>query len=256
MNEDVGNEFMRLVDIMSRLRRSCPWDAEQTPASLRQYVIEEAYEVVEAIEGGDTADLREELGDLLLQVIFQAEIADERGLFHVTDVLRTLSEKLIRRHPHVFGDVAVSGSADVLDNWEQIKREEKVDAARLESVPRTLPALLRAARVISKCQRTGLALAPAEEITGELPRLVGELVAPDPGLSPEGFEHRLGQALLLLAGLGQRREVNPEDALRGVLDRAIERLHAFEETLSAEGRDLEGLSDEQKRRLSEDLRAP
>lgn len=248
MTSQTQHEFLRLLDIMKRLRRDCPWDSEQTPESLRQYVIEEAYEVVEAIERGNVADLQEELGDLILQVVFQSEIAGETGLFGIEDVLRGINEKLVRRHPHVFGEVAVSGADEVVQNWEQIKRREKTDTARLDGVPRALPALLRAARIISKCRRAGLDLAPdataGRKAAADVQALV-EAGAPD--------EARIGAALFALAGWVQDRGINPEDALRTFTDRLVERLHRFETRLADAGRSLEDLSPEERRRLADDL---
>jgi MazG family protein len=246
MMDRAEREFVRLVEIMKCLRRGCPWDREQTPESLRQYIIEEAYEVVEAIEGGDVGDLREELGDLMLQVVFQSELAREGGRFDIADVLAGINEKLVRRHPHVFADTDVAGSEEVLQNWEAIKREEKLEAARLSGVPRALPSLQRAARVIEKCRRFGLELAP-----GEPEAALGEAAARE----GEGEERavRLGRLLFEVAGACEKLEVNPEDALRGFVDGLIESLHAREEELWREGRRLEDLPEAERTRLAEEL---
>jgi len=154
---------------MDRLRSpgGCPWDAEQTHASLAPYAIEEAYEVAEAAERGDAEHLREELGDLLLQVVFHARVAQEDATspFDVADVIRGLVDKLIRRHPHVFGDVVVTGAAEVNANWDRIKGEEKARDGLLGGVPLALPALVRAQKAISRAQRVGTA-APAQPADG------------------------------------------------------------------------------------------
>ena len=144
--------FAELVETIRRLRApgGCPWDREQTPASLKPFIIEESYEVIDAIDGGDPAAIREELGDLLLQIMLQAQIASEDGRFDIADVVRGLTEKMIGRHPHVFGDTAVSGSGEVLVNWEKLKREEKRGRGLFDGLPAELPGLLRAARFLCR----------------------------------------------------------------------------------------------------------
>lgn len=163
--EAAGSAFAELVAVMDRLRSpgGCPWDAEQTHASLAPYAIEEAYEVAEAAERGDGEHLREELGDLLLQVVFHARVAEEDATapFDVADVIGGLVEKLVRRHPHVFGDVVVAGAAEVSANWDRIKGEEKPRDGLLDGVPLALPALVRAQKAISRARRAGTA-APAQ----------------------------------------------------------------------------------------------
>jgi XTP/dITP diphosphohydrolase len=162
LTQAAGSAFAELVAVMDRLRSpgGCPWDAEQTHASLAPYAIEEAYEVAEAAERGDAQDLREELGDLLLQVVFHARVAEEDATeaFDVADVIRGLVEKLIRRHPHVFGDLVVSGAAEVNANWDRIKGEEKTRDGLLDGVPLALPALVRAQKAMSRARRVGTAV--------------------------------------------------------------------------------------------------
>ena len=155
-----GRAFDDLLQVMHRLRRpgGCPWDAEQTHRSLKPYLIEEAYEVIEAIDLGDDTDLSVELGDLLLQIVFHAEIASEQDRFSILDVIRNIHEKMLRRHPHVFGDTVVSGTNEVLRNWSRIKAEERKgqkDRSALAGVPRAMPALLRAQRLGEKAEHAG-----------------------------------------------------------------------------------------------------
>src|SRR5262249_11721933 len=158
MTESSGLLFERLLGIMAQLRGpgGCPWDREQTSNSLKPYLIEEAYEVLEALDG-DGSHLQEELGDLLFQVVFHSQVAAERGDFTMRDVLHRLNEKMVRRHPHVFGDVVVDTPTEVLAQWEALKQREATDAGRMRSVidgvPRTLPALLRAQRTQAKAAR-------------------------------------------------------------------------------------------------------
>jgi MazG family protein len=146
MADSAGAKFERLLDIMRTLREpgGCPWDREQTHASLRPFVLEETYEVLEAIEHGTPDQLREELGDFLFEAVFLSRISEEAGDFDIGGVIDAICDKLVRRHPHVFGDTKVSGSAEVLKNWEQIKAVEKKDRGALEGIPTAMPALLRA----------------------------------------------------------------------------------------------------------------
>lgn len=156
----MGEELARLIEVMDRLRSpgGCPWDAEQTHHSLARHVIEEAYELAEAIEGGTREDLREELGDVLLQVVFHARLAQEHPTepFGIDDVAATLTEKLVARHPHVFGDVSVSGADEVHANWERIKGEAKNRDSVIDGIPTALPALQRAQKVLSRAVRAGI----------------------------------------------------------------------------------------------------
>lgn len=187
-----------LVAVMDRLRSpgGCPWDAEQTHATLLPHAIEEVHEVVEAVETGDRDGLREELGDLLLQVVFHARIAQEHSdrPFDLDDVARTVTEKLVRRHPHVFGDVQVSGAEQVHANWDRIKRAEKRRESALDGIPPTLPALARAQKVLTRIRRSGLA------------------VEPEPG--PE-----VGDRLLALVAEAERDGLDAEQELRAAVRR-------------------------------------
>jgi len=190
--------LIRLVEVMKKLRADCPWDAEQTHESLIRYQLEESYEFIEAVESGNRADLKEELGDLLLQVYFHAEIADEDQSepFNIDDVAAGVADKLIARHPHVFGDVKVSSSADVKRNWEEIKNEEKGRTQFDEGVPIGQPALPLAAKLILRAQKNGLNLPQANQ--------------PESGAN----ENALGDALLSLISWAVERDIDPEAALR------------------------------------------
>src|SRR5437868_1463046 len=217
--EQRGEAYVRLVEIMQRLLApdGCPWDREQSPATLRRYVLEEACEVIDAIEDGDTDSLREELGDLLLQVVFLGELMRNEGRFGPDDVVRAIADKLVRRHPHVFADVEVKGAGDVLKNWERIKAAEKKDRGLLESVPRSLPALVRAQRVGEKVERVGFdwpdargSRAKVAEELGELDRAIAE---GDKGR----IEGELGDVLFALVNLARHVDVDAEGALRGTI---------------------------------------
>ncbi|MEY3346563.1 MAG: hypothetical protein RIR40_288 [Actinomycetota bacterium] len=190
--------LIRLVEVMKKLRTDCPWDAEQTHESLIRYQLEESYEFIEAVESGNRADLKEELGDLLLQVYFHAEIADEdeREPFNIDDVAAGVVDKLIARHPHVFGDVKVNSSADVKRNWEEIKNEEKGRTQFDEGVPIGQPALPLAAKLILRAEKNGLNLPPTTQ--------------PASGVD----ENSLGDAFLSLISWAVERDIDPEAALR------------------------------------------
>jgi MazG family protein len=240
-----GDAFRDLVRVMAKLRApdGCPWDAKQTHDSLARHLLEETYEVLEAIDANDLAGLREELGDLVLQVIFHSEIAYEEGAFTVADVLDDLRAKLIKRHPHVFGDVEVSGSDEVLANWEKIKRSEKGTGV-LEGIPKALPALARAAKVHRRALQVGFRWQGLEgfldKLDEELAELRAELHAPSREVAR--IEEELGDVLFMVASLAQHLDVEPETALRQMLDRFTTRFEAMEGQAQAEGRELESLS--------------
>ena len=223
--EQRGELFTCLVELMRRLLApdGCPWDREQSYDSLRRYVLEEACEVIDAIDGGDFQQLSEELGDLALQVAFLAELGRRDGHFGPDDVMRGICEKLIRRHPHVFGDVEVSGSADVVRNWEAIKREEKGARGLLDSVPRSLPALDRAQRLTQKAARVGFDWPDAASVRAKLDEELHELDdAIGQGDAAE-LEHELGDVLFALVNLARHHGVDAGSALRRTANRFADR---------------------------------
>lgn len=210
--DQASDQLGRLVATMDRLRSpgGCPWDAEQTHESLVPYAIEETYELVDAIESGDRSHMREELGDLLLQVVFHTRLAQEHATdpFDIQDVARGITDKLIARHPHVFADLDVSSMAELEDNWERLKQAEKQRKGLLDGVPPGLPALSRVSKVHSRAKKAGL----ADLLTG-LSAHVGEH-GPDPTFRDEA---ELGEALVAVALAGARRGLDPETALRSAL---------------------------------------
>jgi tetrapyrrole methylase family protein / MazG family protein len=231
----------RLLAIMARLRGpgGCPWDREQTLASLRPYVLEETYEVLEAIDAGDPREHCEELGDLLLQIVFQAQLTKEAGQFAFEDVAQAISDKLVSRHPHVFGDVAVHDAEAVLRQWAELKRKEKQARGRgqsvLEGVPRELPALARADRLTEKASRVGFdwpdPAGARAKVDEELRELDQAIAAGD----RTEIEHELGDALFALANLARKLSIAPEEALRGTVRRFIERFEHVERELARAG---------------------
>jgi tetrapyrrole methylase family protein/MazG family protein len=230
---------------MAKLRApdGCPWDQQQTHESLARHLLEETYETLEAIEDGDLAALREELGDLVLQVVFHSEIAFEEGAFGVADVLDDLREKLVKRHPHVFGDVSVSGAEEVHRNWERIKRDEKGSGV-LDGIPKALPSLARAAKVYRRAVGVGFEFETVEDVFDDLEDEVAELraevVAPDPDL--ERVSDEVGDVLFSAVCVAQRFGVEPETSLRTMLDRFTSRFTAMEAMAADDRRELESLS--------------
>jgi MazG family protein len=250
----------RLLAIMTRLRGpgGCPWDREQTLRSLRQYALEETYEVLEAIDSGDVGEHREELGDLLLQIVFQAELRREEGRFDFADVANAISDKLVSRHPHVFGDADVRDAEGVLRQWAALKREEKKAKGRgasvLEGVPRELPALARADRLTEKASRIGF---DWPDVTGARAKVDEELAELDEAMrggDRAAIEHELGDALFALANVGRKLGIAPEEALRGSVARFVTRFEHVERELERRGvphgeatlADMDALWDEAK----------
>ncbi len=244
MTESAGEQFDELVHIMARLRgeNGCPWDREQTSESIKPYLVEETYEVLEAIDEQDPSKLREELGDLMLQIVFHARMAEEVGSFAIGDVLAAINQKLIRRHPHVFGDVKAETAQEVLFNWEQIKQTERRknqdQPSLLDGVPRELPALLRAHRLQEKASRVGFDWTEAQEVLRKVEEEFGELKAAMQGQSAERVEAELGDLLFALVNLSRFLAVNPEEALRKTIARFIARFRYIEEELARGGRSL------------------
>ncbi|HYE24895.1 MAG TPA: nucleoside triphosphate pyrophosphohydrolase [Clostridia bacterium] len=269
-----GERFERAVQIMHRLRApgGCPWDREQTFDTIKQYTLEETYEVIEAIEQRDWPELAGELGDLLLQVLFYAEMAAEDRRFSIDDVLDTLSDKLVRRHPHVFGEVQAETSSEVLRNWEAIKEQEKRSRAAAESdakpkpllssISTAMPALMEGLKLSNKAAHVGFdwpsidgIFEKLEEETAELRREVAQIPPPGPvpvgrgvagarGSSvPEDLQHRLqdevGDLLFVVVNLARYLNVDPESALRSTNRKFRRRFEHVEERLRAEGKTLQ-----------------
>ena len=222
--------FSRLVDIMARLRGpdGCPWDREQTPETLRPYLLEEVYEVLEALDGGDAAAIRDELGDLLLQIVFQSQLAAEAGRFTVADVATAIADKLVRRHPHVFGDVKVRDAQEVVRNWGRIKAEERrrkgEDGDVFAGVPAALPALLRAQQLGEKAAHVGLDWPDMNGVLDKLREEQRELEAAVATGDRAAIEHELGDLLLTAASLARHLDVTAEIALRFANDRFVDRV--------------------------------
>jgi tetrapyrrole methylase family protein/MazG family protein len=263
----MSERFSKLIDLMATLRApdGCPWDRKQTHESLKPYLLEEAYEVLETIDHRDTAKLKEELGDVLLQVIFHSQIASESGTFTIDDVVDHLAAKLVRRHPHVFDDpdaaTKPANGEQVLSQWEEIKRAERQAAggaqSALDGVPKALPALLRAYQVQARASRVGFDW--SHDATGLQAALAAE-AAPSPSASShDEVAGELGDLLFSLVNLARFLKVNPEDALRLSTNRFVDRFVLVESQAAEQQRplsgmtasELDGLWENAKRRLRE-----
>lgn len=239
--------FDELIAIMARLRApgGCPWDREQTHRSIRKYVIEEAYEVAEAIDRDDPAELCAELGDLLLQVVFHAEMAREAGRFAIDDVCRGIVEKMRRRHPHVFGDVEVDDAAHVVRNWEEIKKRERgADASVIDGVPRALPALQRAERIGEKAARVGFDWPDVGGVLAKVEEERAELAEAMASGERDRIAAELGDLLLATANLARKLDLEPEQALSAAVDRFEDRFRRLERGVRDDGADMRALSPE------------
>ncbi|WP_025322504.1 nucleoside triphosphate pyrophosphohydrolase [Deferrisoma camini] len=237
LSEETAGLFVRLLEIVERLRGpdGCPWDREQTPATIAPYLVEEAYEVQEAVERGDPAELREELGDVLLEVALLAQMAREQGEFTVADSLRDIYDKLVRRHPHVFGDARADTPDEVAVSWAQIKVREKEGRGVVEGVPRRLPALHRARRVSEKAAGVGFDWDRAEAVLEKVDEELSELRAAVGRGDREGAAEELGDLLFALVNLGRHLGVDAERALHGTVEKFLRRFARIEAALAGRG---------------------
>jgi MazG family protein len=247
---------LRAIVTLLRSPEGCPWDREQTHESLRAGLLEEACETIDAINKADDANLREELGDLLLQVVFHTDLVAERGAFTLEDAARETCEKLIRRHPHVFGDANASDTNAVLRQWEQIKREEKGEKASImEGIPRALPALIRAANIQKKAGRVGFDWPDAAGVIDKFREEVAELSAEVDGGDPRKLEHEIGDILFTAVNMARKLGVEPELALEHANQRFIARFRHMEAAAADAGRKLEDLSPPELDKLWEAAKA-
>ena len=245
----VGAKFQQLVALMARLRAAdgCPWDREQTFESIKPYTLEETYEVLDAIDRRDWPELAAELGDLLLQVVFYAQMASERDLFHIEDALDAINQKLVRRHPHVFGDETARTEGDVRRIWGEIKSGEKKDRGQageglLDGVPRALPALVEAQQISSRAAHVGFDWEKPEQVIEKLHEELAEFEEARRGAARDELEDELGDMLFVLVNLARFVKVDPEQALRRTNAKFRARFASIERALAASGRTLEQAS--------------
>jgi tetrapyrrole methylase family protein / MazG family protein len=257
--QSAGKWFERLVELQARLRapNGCPWDIEQTHLTLRTYLIEEAYEVLEALESGDDSKFAEELGDLLLQVVFHAQIAQEQGRFDSSDVVREIHQKMVRRHPHVFGEGRAKNATEVLKNWEQIKSEERRGKAAkdgkgsgtlqkpdkppeslLDGIPYTLPAVMQGFQLTRRASRIGFDWDHVEGVVGKLQEELEELRAAQSTQTAEEIEGELGDVLFAAVNLSRFLKIDPEIALKRSNAKFSSRFREMERLARESGRAL------------------
>ena len=246
-SDKAGEEFAELIRVIEKLRGpdGCPWDRRQTHETLRKYLIEESYEVVEAIEHGSPAKLREELGDVMLQVLLHAEISRQEGGFDIGDVCRILREKLVRRHPHVFGEVEVAGVDEVLHNWEEIKAGEPGYEDRrsiLDGVPKSLPALMRAMEISKRAVRVGFEWPEVGGVLDKLQEEMDELKREIQAGDSERAAQEIGDLLFTVVNLARFLDADPEEALRETITRFSERFRKIESHAKERGRSLKDMS--------------
>lgn len=238
-------DINKLVEIMAALRgeKGCPWDRQQTMESLKPFIVEEAYEVLEAIDEKNPEAIKEELGDLLFQIVFQSQIAKERGEFELSDVIEKIAVKMIARHPHVFGDADYKTPEEVLVHWEaQKKKEGKMRESLLDGVPKTLPSLLRAHRLQDRASRVGFDWKRVEDVLPKLDEELAEFREALESGKPDEIEDELGDIFFVLVNISRFVGVNPEDALRKTISKFISRFRYIEMAAADEGRSLSDMT--------------
>jgi len=261
MTESSGSLFERLLDVMVRLRgpNGCPWDREQTRTSLKPYLIEEAYEVLEAIESGRGGLLEEELGDLLFQVVFHARLAEELDEFTMADVLQSLIDKMVRRHPHVFGDAPVGTAHEALAQWEAIKQREADERGQrrsvLDGVPRALPALLRAQRVQTKAARVNFDWPDARSAWLKVEEEIREGAEALASGDARRIGEELGDALFSLVNVARLSALDAEDVLHSAIEKFRGRFTAMEAELVARGTSVSAVAPDELERSWEAAKA-
>lgn len=240
-------EFDRLIDIMEKLRApgGCPWDAQQDHKTLSRYIVEEAYELVEAIQNEDISHLKEELGDVLLQVVFHATIARQNQEFTIQDVIDAICEKLVYRHPHVFGDVSAETPIEVIRNWEQLKKKERNKENRqsiLDGIPKDFPSLLYARKIQSLASRAGFDWQDTDGVMEKIREEIDELSQAIQFDGNEEIEEELGDLLFSIVNLSRFQDVDPEIALRKTNRKFIKRFHEIEKKAKSQGVSLEDMT--------------
>lgn len=243
------SDFYGLVELVEILRsdHGCPWDREQTPEQIKTYLLEEAYEVLEALDSGSTEDVCAELGDLLFHILFLSRIFEEAGSFNIGDVVQAITEKMIRRHPHVFGQAQVSSSDEVRQRWHEIKMAEAKDKDRapnsfLDSVPRKLPALMRAYRISERAGKLGFDWPGVDSLLKKLDKELAEFKAALKRANSEKLAEQLGDLLFTIVNLGRFIRVHPEAALSRTISKFTKRFETIEQILKEQGRTIESAS--------------
>lgn len=241
--------FGRLLDIMDTLREECPWDRKQTLETLRHLTIEETYELADAIEGNDLQEIKKELGDLMLHMVFYSKIGSEKGAFDVADVLNAVCEKLIHRHPHIYGDVQANTEEEVKANWEAIKLKEKGTSSVLQGVPRGLPALVKAIRIGDKARGAGFDWDKPEDVWGKIKEELAEFEESQLSQNQKDIEGEFGDLLFSLINFARLSEIDPELALERTNKKFIFRFSYMEQKAKESGKSLSSMNLEEMEKL-------
>ena len=252
--EPLSREFSRLYGIMKKLRHECPWDRNQTAESLRKYMLEEVYEAIDSIDRSDWSELTGELGDLLLQIVFQSEIAEEQGHFDLLEVIEHLNKKMIQRHPHVFGEVKVNSAKDVADNWEHIKLNQEGRTSLLAGVPKNSPALLRAQRIQEKASRVGFDWIDINDVFKKVEEEIRELAEAVGRRERENIREEFGDLLFSLVNLSRFLDIDAEDALRISINKFSARFEQIEKHFGNDHQQIKSASLEELDRIWEDIK--
>ena len=234
--------FGRLLDIMDTLRAECPWDKKQTLESLRHLTIEETYELADAIEENDLQEIKKELGDLMLHMVFYSKIGSEKGAFDVADVLNAVCDKLIHRHPHIYGDVEAATEEEVKANWEAIKLKEKGTQSVLQGVPRGLPALVKAIRIGDKARGAGFDWDQPQDVWGKIKEELGEFESAQNSGNQEEIESELGDVLFSIVNFARLSNLDPELALERTNKKFIYRFTYMEKKAREQGKSLNNMT--------------
>ena len=241
MNNSAAEKFDELIKIIKRLQApdGCPWDREQTNASLLPFFLEEVYEVIESVDNENWPELKEELGDILLHVVFQAVLAEKNGHFSINDSLDHVNEKLVRRHPHVFGDAKADEAFHAKQNWEAEKHKEKNRKSRLDGVPKTLPALIRAQRLQQKASYAGFDWNEVQQVWDKIHEEIQELKEAQSENTKEHIAEEIGDVLFSVVNLARFLDIPAEDALRKTNKKFTDRFARIEEELKKRGKTVE-----------------
>ena len=240
-----NQEFEKLLEIMDKLRQKCPWDKKQTNESLRTLTIEEVYELADAVMQGNDEEIKKELGDVLLHIVFYSKIGEEKNAFNITDVIKSINEKLIYRHPHIFGEVKVETAKDVEQNWEKLKLKESKRKTVLGGIPNNLPAMIKAHRIQDKVRGVGFDWTEKEQVWDKIKEEYQELMHEIKNNSQENIEKEFGDFLFSVINAARLYGINPENALELTNKKFINRFNYLEQKTIAQGIDLKTMTLEQ-----------
>jgi len=247
-------EFKRLLDIMDKLRLECPWDSKQTNDSLRTLTIEEVYELAEAVADENNDEIKKELGDILLHIVFYAKIGEENKAFDIADVIKSINEKLIYRHPHIFGDVKVKTAKDVEENWERLKLKEGKKKTVLGGIPEALPAMIKAHRIQDKARGVGFDWDEKEQVWDKVLEEYKELMTEVKSADEEKMEAEFGDFLFSVINAARLYGINPENALEKTNKKFIKRFNYLEQHTISNGKDLKNMSLEEMNDIWEEAK--